>query len=1271
MVKVKNFFSKKIIMILAFLANTCCIAYSLATRFTDFLFAARMEKIILLIGCLLLGAIISGLIYLVIFPNIFRFTSLRNLLTTTFLCMMIVGLVFGIVYTPPPFPESHFLKVTALGEQSSNSQGTRVHINSIRTISYPSLESKRIPVNELIYSGVWQGVAGNTYEIFVENKTSASVELTRFMQAGIEVDLQTGQNCGLVEINWDGEVITIDLFKPQQGVMTQRFKPAFNWKIADHTRKILVAGTLMAEFVGAVSLLSTILLAVSQIVSKRIFLDIRKIPLFIISLIVIGTFLGLVQLVNTPVQFNNPPLEQIIRQVLNRPQGNIYQRQLNNLVELDLSSSNISSLEGIEQLENLVSLNLRSNQLQDISQLAALEKLEKVDLRDNKVTDISPLAGLDRLEYLNLYGNSTLQSIEPLASLSNLEKLIIGYVPVGSQVDNLSTLSTLKYLNLRDCGVEDLTFLSELSNLEYLNLHSNTNIQDINPIKHLTNLETLILVDVPLQGQEDLLANLQNLSYLNLRNTGLTDITFLAELDGLEYLNLHSNSDIQSIAPLAGLSNLEDLILRDVPINDQSEHLAGLSHLRSLNIRNTGIDDPDFLVTLMAEGALQDDRKHDISASVDIRDNPMYVGAEDTFASLRPYWQNVTDKEPLQLPFYAALEAPTFSHLSGFYNTEFHLSITHPAPDTVIFYTLDGSEPTPESHQYTDPVRISTDAYSPLSAAKIESITANWKAPETNVQKSVIIRASAINLTTGESSPVITHTYFVGQDIQRHYTLPVVSVVAEYEDLFNPQDGIYVLGENYLSIADQDLTEDEKQLVANFNQHGDQWERSMHIEFFDQSGLPIFSQDGGIRIHGAGSRRNAQKSLRINADCTYDTKCLFEYPVFQAQYKEDINPKYKTIILRNFGQDWMNGMMRDLLAQDLLKDTGLDLQAHYPVIVFLNGEYWGIYQLQERYDEYYFYNHYGSDIHDVSIIRMDGNLFRGKQEDADRYNDLINFKRTQDLSIPDNYDYLRSQVDLESFTDYLIANIFLANTDWPQNNIYAWRRSLESNDLDAQSGYDGRWRWMINDLDFAFGLQGHGTGYQHNTLQSAQTTSAVGDLFRSLLNNEDFRIFFINRFLYHLDTTFASDRLLAMIDEKQQELEPEMQEFFDRWGSGDPNLLEKWYAEIDEMRQFAFNRKEYILTHISDQFDLTGMSRLRISTDTVFGSVSVNGHQIPDNGEWEGMFFHDIPITITAVPADGYRFSHWIGLEEDLQKLTIQLTGDIEIYPVFVSVQSD
>jgi len=107
------------------------------------------------------------------------------------------------------------------------------------------------------------------------------------------------------------------------------------------------------------------------------------------------------------------------------------------------------------------------------------------------------------------------------------------------------------------------------------------------------------------------------------------------------------------------------------------------------------------------------------------------------------------------------------------------------------------------------------------------------------------------------------------------------------------------------------------------------------------------------------------------------------------------------------------------------------------------------------------------------------------------------------------------------------------------------------------------------------------------------------------------------------------------------------------------------------MRQFALNRKEYVMRYISEQFDLEGLFRLRIINDTTLGTVSVNGFQIPDTGSWTGMFFRDIPISISAFPADGAQFSHWVGLEEDQQQLTIQLMGDTDISPVFVSDQSD
>jgi len=1269
MVKLKGLLSRNNLFTLLTLFMSGVIAYIIATRFTDFLFAPRNEKLVIILGCLVLAAITAFLLCSVILRSILISASIKTIIQILLLSLLITSAFFLFWYRLPPFPEDHTLVIKALGQGSQDSIGTKVHILSARIINYPSMQTIRIPKSDFSYNGVWRGVTGSEFELYVEDGVTAGISLNRFMQAGIELHLLTGPDGGLAQIIWDGQAEILDLYQPQQDVIVHRLEPALDWRKADRTRQVLVGAVFFADLLCALSLVFTALLAISQVATKQVRLDIRRIRLFFMSLFVIAIGLLFVDWVNQPVAFENPTLEAGVRAALNRPQGNLYKRQLLALVELDLSGSDLSSLNGIEQLSNLVSLNLRNNRLIDISPLSALTRLEYLDLKANRISNISPLANLDRLEYLNLYGNTSITSIQPLSSLVNLQKLILAYVPVGGQTQLLGHLQNLQYLNLRSCGVVDINFLTSLPELEYLNLHSNPHITDIDTLLDLPDLENLILANIPIHEQAHLLSSLKNLIYLNLRNTNLRDISFVANLDQLVYLNLHSNPQILSIEPLSKLNKLEHLTLRDVPINDQVEYLESLVQLKSLNIRNTGISSLSFLSKLIAQGALQDNLKQGFLAELDIRDNPISVSETDGYAAVRSNWENITYRDPRLLPFYAALQPPVFSQPSGFYSDDLTIALSHNDPDATIYFTTDGSEPSAASQIYLAPISVNAKLLDGQSAVSVESIAANWETPKSDIQRAVVVRAKAISTDNSQASETVAQTYFIGQDEDKKYSLPVVSLVLEFEDFFDGQNGIYVLGDTYLSLVEDDLTEDQKQAYANFNQRGQEWEKPVHMEYFDTTGESLFSQNIGVRIHGGGSRRSPQKSLRLYADDAYDTIGLFNYPFFpQATTSVPGNeqPVYQTILLRNFGQDWLIGMLRDMLGQEVLQDTGLDLQAQQPVIVFLNGEYWGIYQLQERYDEYYLRNHYGIDFGQASILRQDGELFRGNAQDARDYADLLSFLQDHDLSQQENFDHVMSQVDIENFTDYLIANMYLANTDWPDNNIYIWRTSPERFNPIPGTKLDGRWRWMIFDLDFAFGLQGYGTGYQHNTLQHAQMEGWSGELFRSLLENETYQRFFIDRYLMHLNTTFSPDNLLGLIDRNQELMQPEMDEFFARWGSNTPGLMMNWIAEMDGMREFVRNRGQFFSGFMIDHFGLNGSSTLSVELNPAMGIVIINDSMTVETAHWEGEFFNDIPVHLLALPADGYRFSHWQGLDQDEPDISVVLTGNIEITPVFI-----
>ena len=676
----------------------------------------------------------------------------------------------------------------------------------------------------------------------------------------------------------------------------------------------------------------------------------------------------------------------------------------------------------------------------------------------------------------------------------------------------------------------------------------------------------------------------------------------------------------------------------------------------------------------MAIGRLQDNPKLGILATIDIDGNPISRASPDRYASVRPYWEKITDRKPIALPFYAGLPDPCFSQDAGFYETGFELILSSDDPAADIFFTLDGTEPTLSSAKYKSPLLIESPAGQPNVLSAIETIAANWEKPENEVTKAVVVRARAIDRRTGDSSAVVTHTYFVGADIKQRYSLPIVSLATDPKNFFDEAIGIYVNGRPYRERLRLDITEDERQKFANYNQHGRDWERPISFELFEDEGNLYLGQNIGVRIHGGGSRRSPQKTLRFYSRPEYDVDDLITYPLFGVQAADNQSQPphpYQSFLLRNSGQDWMRASFRDNFVQTLARESQLDTQAGRPVVVFLNGEYWGIYTLQERYDEYYLARRYGIAPQDAVILRQGGVLFRGAAGDENHYQGMLSYIRKNGLSDPRHYAAIQTMLDVDNYIDYLIAEIFAGNDDWPDNNIYLWRAKTDQYLPDAPYGQDGRWRWMLFDMDFGFGLQGGLDDIHENTVKVAQQAGWGGFLFRALLENDAFKQAFINHFADQMNTTFNPGIVTVTLDRMRAELQPEMEEYIQRWSANSFSANE-WEAEVGVMRAFALGRPDAVRSHIVKEFGLAGTANLKVWADLEKGSVQVNSVEItpglpgtdPLTG-WEGVYFKGVPITITAAPQPGYKFLGWAGSASKANVLTLSLQEDLELTALF------
>ncbi|OPZ90856.1 MAG: CotH protein [Firmicutes bacterium ADurb.Bin419] len=282
---------------------------------------------------------------------------------------------------------------------------------------------------------------------------------------------------------------------------------------------------------------------------------------------------------------------------------------------------------------------------------------------------------------------------------------------------------------------------------------------------------------------------------------------------------------------------------------------------------------------------------------------------------------------------------PVFSHEAGFYADAFKLKLSTNEANAKIYYTTDGTDPIPGkggTREYTDGIEIKqlqNDTNSLLKCSTIKAVT----------------------VKSGEaSSKIITRSYFVNPDIKDKYDLPVVSLVTDPANFFDPEKGIYV--------------------EQNVQNKGSEWERPIHVEFFENDGSLGFSKYCGVRINGETTRLMIpQQSLRLYADRDYEDSKKIKYNIF-PELKDKVSDKeitsFKRLILRNSGSDWTRTMFRDALVHSLASDINLDTQAYRPCVAFLNGEYWGIYNIRERYDNIYFESHYDLDKDNVALLEF-------------------------------------------------------------------------------------------------------------------------------------------------------------------------------------------------------------------------------------------------------------------------------------------------------------
>ena len=374
-----------------------------------------------------------------------------------------------------------------------------------------------------------------------------------------------------------------------------------------------------------------------------------------------------------------------------------------------------------------------------------------------------------------------------------------------------------------------------------------------------------------------------------------------------------------------------------------------------------------------------------------------------------------------------------FSFAAGFYESPIDLVLNSDVPNAKIYYTLNCTAPDPlkvgsGTFLYQAPIHIVDRSPELNQFANIKAfgngtpIAANIPIPKCTIVK-------AIAVSEAVQTKVYTNTYFIDPLKETKYNLPVFSLSTDPANLYDETKGLFV------NQALQNSTD----LAV--------YEKPLHLEFFDENGVQVLNQDTGVQLHGASTKFVQQKTLRIYARTEYDPiNNKLDYPFFPGLKDSESNPitSFKRILLRNSGNDFGDTMLRDAFNQILVGNLNFEEMAYRPAVAYVCGEFYGIVNIRERFDNEYVASHFPVKKSDVVMIGCPNangglELAEGVQGDQAHYVNLNTFINQKDLNIKANLDYVNTQIDLSSFKDYFAMEMFIVNTDWPGINSKIWR----------------------------------------------------------------------------------------------------------------------------------------------------------------------------------------------------------------------------------------
>ena len=451
-----------------------------------------------------------------------------------------------------------------------------------------------------------------------------------------------------------------------------------------------------------------------------------------------------------------------------------------------------------------------------------------------------------------------------------------------------------------------------------------------------------------------------------------------------------------------------------------------------------------------------------------------------------------------------------FSINGGYVNKDTEITLST-LHDSTIYYTTDGSFPNKNSIKYDKPIKIN---------------------------KTMVIKAISYRDNYLESN-IVSRTFNVG----RRHNIAYISISSNYNNLFGGNG-----------------------LITNYTSNA---YKKVSVEFYEAGGILGTSFTSDAKLSGMDSRKEPQKSISLYLRKKYG-QSFVNYPFFN-----DVNyHSYSSILLRNAGEDPKGIRIMDAVLTRILKgEMDIDMQEYRPVVVYLNGNYYGIYNLREKLNGDYVESKFGIDNDDIDLIKY-STATKGSTSD---YNKLVNYINSHNPAEKSVYEYLKTKIDIQELINYWIVESFYGNTDL--GNIRYWKSD------------NGKWRFMLYDLDWSLWNMGLDMGYpvKYVKVPAATYLSSSINIVRKLYQNSEFKDLYLTSLSKYLKTTFKKDRMIKIVDELAKEIEDEMPYHINKWGSSYSRIssMSAWRNNLKNFKNTLSIRYDRVVNNLRSYFNLS------------------------------------------------------------------------------------